>query len=214
MLLELRIVNLATILDQTIEFGPGFNIITGETGAGKSVIIAGLGFVLGDRLKPDMLRTGADRAMVEARFYTPEGVARSEGGEPPEEELIIRRELLDNGRSKAFVNDRGVTVTALHDLRVQLVEIHGQHDHQALLDERRHIDFVDAYGDLMPQRAAVKKLHVERRILRERRRRFEQTRRERRERILLLRFLSDEIDRTAPRPGEIEELEDELNRLQ
>lgn len=164
MLLELRIENVATVEQLTIEFGPGFSALTGETGAGKSIIIEAVGLVLGERAAVDLIRTGSEKAVVEAIFSLADEAARPRVRELLEDDeesgdLIIRREILQNGRSKALVNGRGVPVTLLTKLRPLLVEIHGQHEYQVLLDAKRHVDFIDAFGALLNQRAAVEETY-------------------------------------------------------
>src|SRR4029078_159124 len=104
-----------------IEFQPGLNVLTGETGAGKSILVGAVGLLLGGRASPDLVRTGEEDATVEAIFES--------GGE----ELIVRREITAQGRSRAFVNGALVTAGALRDLACRLIELHGQHEHQTLL---------------------------------------------------------------------------------
>jgi DNA repair protein RecN (Recombination protein N) len=136
MLRFLRITHLAVIDAAEVEFGPGLNVLTGETGAGKSILVEAVGLLLGGRASADMVRTGEELATIEAIFET--------GGE----ELLVRREITAQGRSRAFVNGTLATATVLRDLASRLVELHGQHEHQTLLDPASHLDVVDAYGGL------------------------------------------------------------------
>jgi len=136
MLRFLRITHLAVIDAAEVEFGPGLNVLTGETGAGKSILVEAVGLLLGGRASADMVRTGEDLATIEAIFDT------------AGEELLVRREITAQGRSRAFVNGALATAAVLRDLSSRLVELHGQHEHQTLLDPASHLDVVDAYGGL------------------------------------------------------------------
>jgi len=143
MLRFLRITHLAVIDAAEVEFGPGLNVLTGETGAGKSILVEAVGLLLGGRASSEMVRTGEDVATIEAIFET------------AGEDLLVRREITAQGRSRAFVNGALATATALRDLSSRLVELHGQHEHQTLLDPASHLDVVDTYGALDAQRAPV-----------------------------------------------------------
>ena len=150
MLRRLHIVNYALIEDVEIEFGPRLNIITGETGAGKSILIGALGLLLGARAHPEMVRTGAERCLVEGIFELGQGHAclplmGDMGIEVEEGELILRREVTAEGRGRGFVNGVAVPVQTLKQVGKQLVDLHGQHDHQSLLDPDRHLDFLDGF---------------------------------------------------------------------
>jgi DNA repair protein RecN (Recombination protein N) len=136
MLRFLRITHLAVIDEAEVEFEPGFNVLTGETGAGKSILVEAVGLLLGGRASAELVRTGEDSATIEAIFET------------AGEELLVRREITAQGRSRAFVNGALATATTLRDLSGRLVELHGQHEHQTLLDPATHLDLVDAFGNL------------------------------------------------------------------
>jgi DNA repair protein RecN (Recombination protein N) len=136
MLRFLRISHLAVIDAAEVEFGPGLNVLTGETGAGKSILVEAVGLLLGGRASAEMVRTGEDLATIEAIFET--------GGE----ELLVRREITAQGRSRAFVNGALATASVLRDLSSRLVELHGQHEHQTLLDPAAHLSVVDTFGGL------------------------------------------------------------------
>src|SRR6187397_3018409 len=138
MLRLLRIRNLAVIESAEVEFEPGFNVLTGETGAGKSILVEAVGLLLGGRASGDLVRTGEDAAAIEAIFES--------GGE----ELLVRREITAQGRSRAFINGALATAGALKELSARLVELHGQHEHQTLLDPSTHLDVLDAFGELDP----------------------------------------------------------------
>jgi DNA repair protein RecN (Recombination protein N) len=148
-LLELTVSGLALIDRLDLAFGPGFNVITGETGAGKSLLIDALGLALGARADSSLVRQGAEAARVTARMERAGG------------DLICGRDINPSGRSSARLDDEPVSAARLAEVAGPLVEIHGQHDQQQLLDERRQRDLLDAFGGLQPQRGAVR-LAVER----------------------------------------------------
>jgi DNA repair protein RecN (Recombination protein N) len=143
MLRFLSIKRLAVIDAVEVEFDAGLNVLTGETGAGKSILVEAVGLLLGGRASADLVRTGEDNAAVEAIFDA--------GGD----EFIIRREITAQGRSRAFVNGELVTAGALKDLSSRLVELHGQHEHQTLLDPATHVAVVDTFGGLEAEGAVV-----------------------------------------------------------
>ena len=137
MLRLLRIRNLAVIEAVEVEFDPGFNVLTGETGAGKSILVEAVGLLLGARASADLVRTGESQATIEAIFDDVHG-----------NETLIRREVSSSGRSRSFVNGDLATAGALRDLSSRLVEIHGQHEHQTLLDPLSHLPLLDHYANL------------------------------------------------------------------
>src|SRR6266849_486260 len=136
MLRFLRISHLAVIVSVEVEFDTGLNVLTGETGAGKSILVEAVGLLLGGRASGDLVRTGEDAAAIEAIFES--------GGE----ELLVRREITSQGRSRAFINGVLATAGALKDLSSRLIELHGQHEHQTLLDPSTHLGVIDAFGGL------------------------------------------------------------------
>ncbi len=149
MLYELHIENLAVIENATIRFGEHFNVFTGETGAGKSILIGGINAILGQRVYKDIIREGTDRAYVSAVFTNcPQAVSDklNELGLNCESELIISREINSDGRSNARINSRPVTISALHEIGDLLINIHGQHDSQNLLDQTKHLSILDNYA--------------------------------------------------------------------
>ena len=136
MLRFLRITHLAVIDSVEVEFDAGLNVLTGETGAGKSILVEAVGLLLGGRASGDLVRTGEDAATIEAIFES--------GGE----ELLVRREITPQGRSRAFINGTLATAGALKDLSNRLIELHGQHEHQTLLDPSTHLGAIDIFGGL------------------------------------------------------------------
>src|SRR3977135_268925 len=134
MLRFLRIKHLAVIDSVEVEFDPGLNVLTGETGAGKSILVEAVGLLLGGRASGDPVRTGKVPAAIEAIFES--------GGE----ELLVRREVTSQGRSRAFINGALATAGALKDLSSRLIELHGRHEHKTLLDPATHLGVLDAFG--------------------------------------------------------------------
>ena len=194
MLRFLRIRNLAVIEAVEIEFEPGFNVLTGETGAGKSIVVEAVGLLLGARASADLVRTGESHAAIEAIF--------EHGGA----ELVVRRELTSQGRSRSFINGALATAAALRDLSARLVELHGQHEHQALLDPLTHLPLVDEYAELTDLAARVAEAWADVRTLREQLERSRMDAREKAARLDLIAFQLGEIERAAPKAGEDETL--------
>ena len=165
MLLQLRIENLATIRELEVEFHNGFSILTGETGAGKSIMIDAILIVLGHRNDPDMIRSGEENAVVEAIFSLPNNNSQNtqfdlkiileEAGINICEELIVRCLVSRKGRQKRNINGVSVTLDFLKKIGRHLINIHGQHDNQSLLQVSSHLDFLDRYGKLLPLREKV-----------------------------------------------------------
>src|SRR6267142_3454682 len=218
MLRELRIRNFAVVENITVPFAPGFNVLTGETGAGKSILVAAILLVRGARAQTDVIRADAETATVEAVFAVPEGgvaVVLDEAGLAVEDgEIVVRRELARGGRHRAFVNDAAVTVGLLERLGDALVQVHGQHEHQRLLEPARQLDLLDRFGDAEPLRERFATLFAKHREAREDLERRRGAGRDRAQREDLLRFQVSELDAARLRPGEEEELRAEARRLQ
>ena len=195
MLRFLRIRNLAVIESVDVEFEPGFNVLTGETGAGKSILVEAVGLLLGARASADLVRTGEPQATIEAIF-------ESAG----DTELIVRREISNQGRSRSFINGALATAGALRDLSQRLVELHGQHEHQALLDPQTHLPLLDSFAKLDADAGRVASAWSEVRVLREQLDRSRMDAREKAARLDLIAFQLGEIEKAAPKPGEDEEL--------
>lgn len=208
MLSQLTIQDFALVERLSVEFGPGFNVLTGETGAGKSILIDALDAALGVRLGPEAIRTGAERAQVEAVF---EIDARSETrlAEWAEEGvLILGREIGRGGRSVFRINGRMCTASAVREVAAGLIDIHGQHEHQSLLATERHAEYLDGWAGapVLDARTCVEGRY---RALREVREALEALRRDEREtaqRVDLYRLQVEEIDAAALEPGEEEQL--------
>ena len=194
MLRFLRIRNLAVIEAVEVEFEAGFNVLTGETGAGKSILVEAVGLLLGARASADLVRTGEAHATIEAIFEH-DGV-----------EIVIRRELTSQGRSRSFIGGALATAGALRDLSRKVVELHGQHEHQALLDPLTHLPVLDEYAGLREVAGRVSEAWVEVRALRDQLERSRMDDREKAARLDLITFQLGEIDKAAPRDGEDEAL--------
>ena len=196
MLRFLSIRNLAVIDRLELEFDPGLNVLTGETGAGKSIIVGAVALLVGGRASGELVRTGESQATVEAVFEDADG-----------EELIVRRDVsAQAGRSRAFLNGALATSTALRDAAARLVDLHGQHEHQVLLDPAAHLDLLDAYAGLEPDRARVFAAFGRWHELRAERDALASNEREQARRAEFLAFQLAEIRRVAPKAGEDEEL--------
>src|SRR5438552_2206453 len=218
MLRELRIRNFAVVENVTVPFAPGLNVLTGETGAGKSILVDAILLVRGARAQTDVIRADAESATVEAVFAVPDGgvaAALDEAGLTVEEgEIVVRRELSRSGRHRAFVNDAAVTVGLLERLGDALVQVHGQHEHQRLLEPVRQLDLLDRFADAEPLRERFAALFAKHREAREDLERRRGAGRDRAQREDLLRFQVSELDAARLRPGEEEELRTERRRLQ
>jgi DNA repair protein RecN (Recombination protein N) len=219
MLRELRVKNLALIESAAVPFEGGLNVMTGETGAGKSLVIDALLLLRGGRGQTELIRSGADTATVEAVFdataapavtsvLEEAGIAVADG------EVVIRRELSRTGRHRAFVNDAAVTLGLLQRLGDRLVEIHGQHEHQRLLEPAQQLDLLDRFGRTEALRDRLGEVFEKYRAARDAVERLRTADRERAQRLDLLRFQVSELDAARLRPGEEAELRAEQRRLQ
>jgi DNA repair protein RecN (Recombination protein N) len=218
MLKTLRIRNFAIIEDLTVEFTSGLNLLTGETGAGKSIVVDALGLAAGDRADSSMIRSGEEKAVVEAVYGMARGSAiqallDEKGVDAVGDELIVRREIAASGSGRVFVNGSPTTVSVLREAGNVLVELHGQHEHQSLLSSDRQLDLVDQFGGLDNEVREVREAFEAVREARSRLEEVESRSRERGERSAMLQARLAEIDAVAPRPGELEELNRERGIL-
>lgn len=219
MLTELQIRNFAIIDDLSISFTPGLTILSGETGAGKSIIIGALNLLLGGRAGVDLIRTGEEEATVEAAFElsacgTMQVRLAAAGLNSDATTLVIKRVLSREGRNKVILNGSLATLSMLIDLSESLLAISGQHEHQALLQPQNHIDLLDNYGDLAGLRNEYRTSYQEAQQLQAEKSRLSSAKERDAERVELLRFQSREIEETCLRPGEDEALGKERNLLQ
>lgn len=219
MLRELRIKNFAVIETVTVPFAPGLNVLSGETGAGKSIVIDAILLVGGGRAQSDVIRGDAESATVEAVFELPRGSAAravldAAGLAADEQAVVIRRELARSGRHRAFVDDSPVTVGLLERLGEHLVEIHGQHEHQRLLQPRLQLELLDRFAGAEDAVERVAGLHAKYRAGEEALERLRGADRDRAQREDLLRLQISELTAARLRVGEEEELRGERRRLQ
>ena len=220
MIVELSVENLAIIERSRIRLGPGFTVLTGETGAGKSLLIDAIELALGERADAELVRTGAPRASVNVVLdLTNEATALdkcAELGIPLEDnQLYIQREVFAEGRSQCRVSGKMIAVSVLKQLGQFLVDLHGQHDHQSLLDAVRHIGYLDAWIG-KPAAVLLEQVALTYGEAEECRRRLSSLRtgmRDREHRLDLLKFQVNEIEAVSPLPGEMELLETLLSRL-
>jgi len=217
MLRELRLKDFAIVASAAVEFGPGLTCLTGETGAGKSILVDALGLALGGRADAGMVGPGGT-ATVEALFDVAgvPGVSEeldSIGVDTDGGELIVRRVVGSNGRSKAYLNGSMVNASTLQSIGGLLVDIHGQHEHQSLLRVDTHLDLLDMHLGLGGLKAEYAEAFEKRRELKARLDDIVSRARERAQRLDLIRYQADEIDQAGLSPGEDDELEEERVRL-
>jgi DNA repair protein RecN (Recombination protein N) len=219
MLTELRIKNFAIIESLSLPLARGFNVLSGETGAGKSIIVGALGLLLGERASADLIRTGSDRASVEGVFDLAgrEEVARAldeRGIEVDEHTVVLKREIAAGGRTRAWVNGSAVTAHVLAEVGRQLVNLHGQHEAQTLLDAESQRRILDAFGGAGAHAERVREAAGELAAVREERRTLSARRAEAERRADYLRHVSREIEDAKLQAGEDERLEEEARRLE
>jgi len=217
MLQFLNISNIALIDDMQVEFESGLNLLTGETGSGKSIIVDALGVLIGGRFTNELLKSGAERGSIEGLFsVTPNPeleLLLENAGLDATTELIIRREISSTGRNKIFINNQLATQSLLRDLRPYLVDIHGQGDQQTLFNPETHLEILDAFAGNGELRGAVAEAYQRWNAVR---RELESLRHDEAEKFQLvdtLKFQIGELERAQLSPGEDEKLEEERRRL-
>ncbi len=221
MLKELNIKNFAIIDQLRVEFAPGLNVFTGETGAGKSIVVDALNLALGERASADLIRTGCQEAVVEAAFELGSRgsseitVLLSEQGigANPGEDLIVRRVLAASGKNKVYINGSLANLSTLAALGVVLADIHGQHEHQSLLSLERQTEMLDSFGGLTGLRDALLREYRRLQDLRTGLSGLEAGEREKAQREDMLRYQKNEIETARPKPGEDEALVKEQKLL-
>ena len=212
MLNNLSIKNVAVIDKLDVDFHNGVSVLTGETGAGKSIIIDSINMILGDRANKELVRYGTDKAVVQAVFDAPEGVCKileENDIDTSDGEVIITRQLTSEGKSVAKVNGMVVTLNILREISDGLINIHGQHDNQALLTPTRHIEFLDAYAaDEMYiheyKETLKRKKEIEKKLSE-----LEMDEQEKMQRIDLLEYQVNEIKKASLVKGEDDELKEQ-----
>src|SRR6266481_2883670 len=219
MLTELRVRDLAVIADVTLPLAPGLNVLTGETGAGKSMLVDALALLLGERASADIVRPGAEKTVVEGAFEFGAAVHRhlltpfaELGVELEEGRLVLKREVLREGKSRAWVNGSPVTIGVLSEIGGLLVDLHGQHETQSLLRPDAQRDMLDAYADADVERVAVRDAHARLKELETREAELTTRQEDVRRKADYLRHVLQEIERAKPKLGEDEALDVEAKR--
>src|SRR3990172_6971209 len=217
MLKELNIKNFAIIDQLRVEFAPGLNVFTGETGAGKSIVVDALNLALGERASTDLIRTGSQEAVVEAAFELNShgsaavpSILSEQGIEmQPGEDLIVRRVIAASGKNKVYINGSLANLAALAAVGTHLADIHGQHEHQSLLSLERQMEMLDSFGGLNDLRQTVAKGFYRLQELRGQLAALEAGEREKAQREDLLRYQKNEIEAAQLKEGEDEALASE-----
>jgi len=217
MLTDLIIKNVAIIEELHVGFLPGLNILTGETGAGKSIMIDAVNLILGGRASSESIRTGEDEATVECVFDIDGNEAVRamlvDAGFEAGRELLVKRVISRSGRNRVFLNGSLATTSLLSDVATRLVNIYGQHESQTLLKPENHLFLLDCFGRLSPLRQNFTELHAEYRSVAAELRGLQEAENELSRRLDLLRYQAGEIGSAALLPGEDEELAEERQRL-
>src|SRR3954469_16397859 len=219
MLTELRIKNFAIIESLALPLAPGLNVLSGETGAGKSIIVGALGMLLGERANSDMIRTGADRATVEGTFEINgsealAGILDDRGIELEDGLVVLKREVSSAGRGRAWINGTTVTAAVLSEIGRLLVNLHGQHEAQTLLDPDSQRRILDGFAGATDQAAATRKAHDELATIKRTIADLSKRRGDAEKRAEFLRHVVREIGEAKVVVGEEERLEDEARRLE
>ncbi len=215
MLNLLHIENIAVIESADISFDSGFNVLTGETGAGKSIVIDAISAILGERAYRDMIRTGANKASVRAVFTgVPECAWFAENGVEYDEETVVQRDIFLDGKNVCRVNGALVTVAILHKLGIQLINIHGQHDSASLFDEANHLIFLDDFSSNQSLRQTYQEKYEAVAALRREIQRMTMDEGEKLRRMETLKYQIAEIEKANLEPGEDEALEERRKLLQ
>mgnify|MGYP000537960711 CR=1 FL=1 len=214
MLLELNIKNFVIIDDLSIQFGKGLNILTGETGAGKSILIDALSGVIGEKMTVDMIRTGFEKSTIEAAFDisgTPQinSILDAAGIERDGDTLVLRREIYTSGKGRSFANAVQVPASKLKELAEYLIDIHGQNEQQSIVRVARHRELLDSFGGLEREVEKVRAIHARLQQLKDRLNSFEIDEREKARRIEFNAFAIKEIESAGLKPGEDEECKNE-----
>ena len=219
MLRSLYVRDYALIEELDVEFGSGLNIITGETGAGKSILIGALSMILGDRANTDTLRSGAKKAVIEGVFddadadHLRELLDENAIDTEPLPRIILRRRITDRG-SRAFINDTPATLDVMRAVASELIDLHGQHEHQSLLHTETHLRLLDSFGGLSNLVDNYRRHYDEVAELIEERDELAQRERELEQQKQLYAFQIEEIDAVDPQPGEESELQSERRVLE
>ena len=207
MLSTLHIKNIGIIDDLSIDFNEGFNVLTGETGAGKTLIIGSLGILAGGRFSKEMIRKGEDYSLIEASIFYPQSELAEDGN------IIISREIYSNGRNACKINGKLLTVSELKNFMSQIIDIHGQHDNQNLLDNMKHINYLDSFigEELQNIKNEYKKYFSEYNEIKNKLKNNYGDATERERRLDLLKYQYNEIETANLKMGEEDELKEKHN---
>jgi DNA repair protein RecN (Recombination protein N) len=212
MLSELRIKNFTIIDDLSIKLHKGLNVLTGETGAGKSIIVDAIGLILGDRASMDMIKSGCKEAQIEA-IFDHKHIPLLEELRIDNDDIIIRRNISLQGKGRSFINDTSVSLQTLESIGKDLVDIHGQHEHQGILKKENHLILLDSIGGLSDELGQLAVLYGKVSDLRQRFKDLKDAIHQRNQRIDFLNFQIKEIKSADLRIGEKEEIEEEIKIL-
>jgi DNA repair protein RecN (Recombination protein N) len=213
MLTELSIRNFTILQSLTIRFAEGLTVLTGETGAGKSIIVDAIGVLLGDKASQEMIKTGSTEAQITGCFtYTAQAVL-AELGITADDEIIIRRTISAHGKGRSYINDTTVSLATLNKLGTDLVSIYGQHEQQDLFRRESHLPFLDQFGGTTADATTYQQKYAELFSRQAELNRMKEKIRERNQRIEFLRYQIKEIDAAQIQPGEKEAIEEERTRL-
>ncbi|MCX8123811.1 MAG: DNA repair protein RecN [Spirochaetes bacterium] len=218
MLVELRIKNFILIDELSVTFGKGLNILTGETGAGKSILIDALSGVLGEKMSTDMIRSGYDRAVLEGIFDISnlpqvQHILELSGIDNDDNTLILRREIYSNGKGRCFANSVQIPLSKLKEIADYLVDIHGQNEHQNIIQVAKHRELLDNFGRLQPLVQKMSQLHKQLQEIKEKIQSLQIDEREKARRIDYLTHAIGEIEQANLQPNEEEALKNESNLL-
>ena len=219
MIESLYIKNYILVDEMLIGFGPGLNIITGETGAGKSIIISAIGQLCGDRASAELVRNGATKAVLELQVkqsYTPaliEELKQLDIDYEPDENLILRKEIKESGASRIFINDSPANLTTLNRLSQKIIDLHGQHQHQKLLHPENHILYLDAFGGLQDAISNFRKRFTEYKIQAQRLKQLKRNQAGTFEKQDMYRYQVAELENENLQHSEDEELKTELTKI-
>ena len=218
MLVELKIKNFILIDELSVTFGKGLNILTGETGAGKSILIDALSGVLGEKMSTDMIRSGYDRAVLEGVFDISnlpqvKQILELSGIDNEDDTLILRREIYSNGKGRCFANSVQIPLSKLKEIADYLVDIHGQNEHQNIVQVAKHRELLDNFGGLQPLVQNMSQLHKQLQEIKEKIASLQIDEREKARRIDYLTHAIGEIEQANLQPNEEEALKNESNLL-
>ena len=218
MLVQLSLTNYAIIDNLTVEFANGLNIITGETGTGKSIIVDAINILLGDKTSSDIVKTGFDEAVIEALFDINRNKElinkiKDQGFNVDEGQLLIKRVISQGGRGKVFINGSLATLNILSDITGDIVDIFSQHEHQSLLKSNNHIKFLDSYSDNFPLFEEYRNAYFEYSYIKNKLEQAQSNTQDQTEKEDYLKYQLNELNNANLRIGEDDELESEEKLL-